>query len=186
MAGAGVFLAIPAFASADFTFDFNTVVTGDTPGGPTPWATLTGTQNGTDVDFTLTFHDFVGDGSDTEFLDYLKMAYDGDISGSTIVESEDGIVGFDTNASNDGGLDFDATVDFENANNGNRITPGDSVSFTLTDVDADLFTNFLLHINGTGVDGEGSSKVSVPEPASMAALGIGALGLLARRRRAKK
>jgi hypothetical protein len=183
MAGAGVFMAIPAFASADFSFDFNTVVTGATPGGPAPWANLTGTQNGSDVDFVLTFNDYVGDFSETEFLNAMDFSYDGDLTGSTMVESEAGIVGYTIGEHTNASINFDAIIDFNNPNNGNRINPGDSVSFTLTDVDADLFTNFMLHINGIGED---SGKVSVPEPASMAALGMGALGLLARRRRNKK
>jgi hypothetical protein len=186
MAGAGVFMAIPAFASADFSFDFNTVISGDTPGGSAPWANLSGTQNGDDVDFVLTFNASADPDTASEFLGALDLAYDGDLSGSTMVESEAGIVGYSVGDHTNASLDFSAIVDFNNPNNGDRVMRGDSVSFTLTDVDADLFTNFLLHIQGTGVDGEGSSKVSVPEPASMAALGMGALGLLARRRRNKK
>lgn len=185
MTGAVIMLAIPAFSSADFSYDFNNVVTGATPSGPAPWANLTGTQNGSDVDFVLTFNDFVGPNSDTEFLNNMDVQYSGDLSGTSMLESEAGIVGFDVDGHTDASIHFDAIVDFNNPNNGNRIKPGDTVSFTLTNVDADNFSMFMLHINGIG---EGSSKVNnaVPEPASMAALGLGAFGLLARRRRNKK
>ena len=184
MGGAVVFL-IPAFASANFSYDFNNVVSGATPGGPAPWANLTGVQNGSDVDFTLSFFDFVGPEAATEFLNLMDVQYNGDLTGSSIVESEAGIVDYDVNSKTDAGIHFDALVDFNNPNNGNRIEPGDTVHFTLTDVNADNFTMFMLHINGVG---EGSSKVNqgVPEPASMAALTMGALGLLARRRRNRK
>jgi hypothetical protein len=178
---------IPAFASADFTYDFNHVQTGVTPGGDAPWATLTGTQNGSDVDFVLTFNDNnVSDALKlTEFLKQLDIAYSGDLSGSSIVESEDSITDASIHDFTDASLSFNAETDFDTAHSGDRVNVGESVSFTITNADADLFTGFLLHINGIG---EGSSKVNngVPEPASMAALGIGAMGLLARRRRNKK
>lgn len=185
----GALLVFPAFASADYHVDFNNVVTGGTPGGPTPWATLDGVQNGSDVDFTLTFNSFVGAGADTEFLKQLDLQYSGDLSGSAINESEAGITGTSIGSFVDAGISFDAMIDFETSNaSGNRVLPGDTVSFTITNATADDFTFAMLHINGTPT-GEDSGKVGpgpVPEPASMAALGMGALGLLARRRRAKK
>jgi hypothetical protein len=189
LAGAGAFLLIPAFASADFSWDFNTVISGDTPGGSAPWANLTGTQNGSGVDFTLTFNSFVGAGSATEFLKQLDLAYTGGLdTGHDLNTGSASIVGFDFGSLTDAGLHFDVKMDFSTPNNANRVTPGESVSFTITNVDADNFTSGLLHINGTPGN-EGSGKVApgpVPEPASMAALGIGAMGLLARRRRNKK
>ena len=188
LAGAVAFM-IPAFASADFTYDFNNVWTGSTPGGNTPWATLTGTQNGSDTDFTLTFNNnSVPAGlAATEFLKQLDIAYSGDLSGSAINESEVSIDSTDIGDFTDASLGFNAKLGFvtSNKNPADRIMVGDSVSFTITNTDADNYTGFLLHINGIG---EGSGKVNngVPEPASMAALGIGAMGLLARRRRNKK
>src|ERR1700751_5894638 len=85
LAGAGVFVAIPAFASADFTYDFNNVFTGATPGGNTPWATLVGTQDGSNTDFTLTFNNnsVPSTLAATEFLDKLDIAYSGDLSRSS-------------------------------------------------------------------------------------------------------
>lgn len=188
LAGVSALLAIPAFASADFSWDFNTVISGGTPGGPTPWANLTGTQSGSDVNFLLTFNDFVGAGEATEFIKELDLLYGGTFDGTQgFSYSDSSIVGTSIGSFTDAGLSFNLSMDFETSNAGggaNRVKPGDTVVFTITNVSADDFTTGMLHINGLA-DG-GSSKVGpgpVPEPASMAALGMGALGLLARRRR---
>ena len=188
LAGAGVFLAIPAFASADFSWNFNTVISGDTPGGPAPWANLTGTQDGSNVDFVLTFNNFSGAGSTTEFLKQLDLANSNLGAGNTLTSSDSRIVGFDFGTLTDAGLGFDLKMDFNTANNHPRVVPGDTVDFTITGASAGDFTSGLLHINGTPGP-QGSGKVApgpVPEPTSMAALGMGALGLFSRRRRASK
>lgn len=187
LAGAGLFVGIPAFASADFTYDFNNVFTGSTPGGNTPWATLTGTQNGSDTDFSLTFNNnSVPSGlAATEFLDQLDIAYSGDLSSSSITTSDTGISSTSIGDFTDASLKFNANVGFVTANNGNRVKVGDTVNFVITNTDANDYTGFLLHVNGIG-EGSGKLNQGVPEPASMAALGMGAFGLLARRRRNKK
>lgn len=186
LAGAGVFMAIPAFASADISFDFNTVQTGGTPGGPTPWATLDGVQNGSNTDFTLTFNDFVGAGADTEFLKQLDITYTGNLGGSSILESEAGITSASLGGFTDAGIHFDVKLGFSTPNNANRVEPGETVHFTVTNSDANDFSFAMLHINALPGGGSGKVIQGVPEPASMAALGFGAFGLLARRRRNKK
>lgn len=186
LAAAGVIMAIPAFASADVSFDFNTVQTGGTPGGPTPWATLDGVQSGSDTVFTLTFNNFVGAGADTEFLKQLDITYTGDLSGSAINESEAGITSKSLGGFTDAGIHFDAKIGFSTPNNANRVEPGESVQFTITNTDANDFSFAMLHINALPGGGSGKVIQGVPEPASMAALGFGAFGLLARRRRNKK
>jgi hypothetical protein len=187
LAGAGALLAIPAFASADFTWNFNTVISGDTPGGTAPWATLTGTTNGSDVDFVLTFNN-TGSPDPSEFLKQLDLAYTGGFSGSTRTTGDSRITGTTFGSLVDAGGNYDVKIDFNTANNNPRVNPGDMVDFTITGANADNFTSGLLHINNTPGN-EGSGKVApgpVPEPTSMAALGMGALGLFARRRRASK
>jgi hypothetical protein len=186
LAGAGALLAIPAFASADFSWDFNTVITGDTPGGTAPWANLTGTTDGSNVDFVLTFNN-TGSPDPSEFLKQLDLAYTGGFSGSTLTTSDSRITGATFGSLVDAGGNFDVKIDFNTANNLPRVNPGDTVDFTITNASADNFTTGLLHINNTPGP-QGSGKVApgpVPEPASMAALGMGALGLLGRRRARK-
>lgn len=187
LAGAGALLLIPAFASADFSWNFNTVVSGDTPGGTAPWATLTGTTSGSNVDFVLTFNN-TGSPDPSEFLKQLDLAYTGGFSGSTLTTGDSRIIGTTFGSLTDAGGHFDVKIDFNTANNNPRVNPGESVDFTITGASADNFTTGLLHINNTPGP-QGSGKVApgaVPEPASMAALGMGALGLLGRRRRSKK
>jgi len=191
LASAGVFLAFPAFAAADMSWQFNTVVSGDTPGGSAPWATLDCTNIQGGAEFTLTFNNFTGAGADTEFLNQLDLAYNGDLSGATFSTPSQSVTGATFGSFTDAGGSYDLKVNFETSNSsGFRVLPGDSVTFDVmgSNVSCENFTTGLLHINGT-TGTEGSSKVApgpVPEPASMAALGMGALGLLARRRRSKK
>lgn len=188
LAGAGALLAIPAFASADFSWDFGTVVSGDTPGGTAPWANLTGTASGNDTNFVLTFNGNNGAPAD-EFLKQLDLAYTGGFgSNSTLTTGSSSITGATFGSLTDAGGKFDVKIDFSTPNNSDRVNPGEVVDFTITNSNVDNFTTGLLHINNTPGN-EGSGKVApgaVPEPASMAALGMGALGLLGRRRRSKK
>lgn len=200
LAGVATF-AIPMMASADMTFEFTTVVSGDTPSGDAPWATLLCQDTGVDeVTFTLT-HSATSTAG--QFLTELMLNYDGTIPGNFDIASTNPSVtgaGFGEDAYNDAGSAYDIQLLFETSNSGGlRVEPGDSVVFTITGTGVDcLDFNVLSTPNGDGVGQlallhvqgtfgqEGSSKIApVPEPASMAALAIGALGMLARRRRSR-
>lgn len=195
LAGLGI---LSSFASAAVTFDFSIVYTGADPGGDAPWATLVIENSGVDeVTLTLTHN---STSAADQFLTELNLNIDnlpGDLAESNVDSKITGI-DWGLDAFNDAGQQFDLRVNFETSNSGggvNRVKPGDSVSFTLSgsgldELDFDVFSvpsgdgepvKGLVHIQG--IEGEFSSKVApVPEPASMAALGLGALALIRRRR----
>ncbi|HWP31519.1 MAG TPA: PEP-CTERM sorting domain-containing protein [Fimbriimonadales bacterium] len=184
---------IAAFApSYALFFEFNVLVTGDLPGGTAPWATLSITDSGVDmVDMTLTHS---ASSAAPQFVTELLLNIEPFPSDLNLIESSPTIVGweFDEDDINDAGGMFDMQVDFETSNSGDRLNPGESVTFqvTGTGLDANDFNAFskgnlnvlgMVHIQG--INGEGSGKVAaVPEPASILAL-IGAFGILAARRR---
>lgn len=82
------------------------------------------------------------------------------------------------------GLPFNVKVDFKNVP-ASRLKQGDSATFQLFGVSESNFvgsnTSAMVHFQA--LIGGDSSKVVAPEPASLAALGIGLVGLAGRLRR---
>jgi hypothetical protein len=193
---AGTLAFLCGFSRADIVMQLDTLVTGFTPGGTAPWATLTIEDAGTDtVNFTL-LHS--ANSSSGQFIRTLWLNMDPFPANPQMVETSPSVTGvsFDENGINDAGVVFDVQVDFEAANaGGNRLDPGESVTwqFTGTGINENAFDQFsggntqvlaMAHIQG--IEGELSGKVGagiVPEPASMGALAIGALALLRRRKK---
>jgi hypothetical protein len=187
-------MALAATDAAALTWNFNVLVTGDMPVGSN-WATLTMDDTGPgEVSFTL-FHNATS--AAPQFLTRLYLNLDpipGDLSanfGAPIVGISWAEDGFGNAA-----RFFDVEVLLETAQEG-RLDPGESVSWTMsgTGLSVSAFDKFsavegenapllaLLHIQG--INGEGSGKLTVvPEPATLGVLGIGALALLRRRKKA--
>ena len=175
---------------------FDTMVTGFTPGGTSPWATLTIQDAGTDtVNFTLLHNSSSSSG---QFIRTLWLNMDPFPANPQMVENSPSITGatFDENDITDAGVVFDVQVDFEAANGGGeRLEPGESVTwqFTGTGVNENAFNQFsggntqvlaMAHIQG--IEGGLSGKVGagiVPEPATIGALAVGALALIRRRKK---
>jgi len=199
LAGAGVLFALPAFASADINWTFNTLVSGDDPGFSAPWATLTGTNVAGGAEFVLTFSSNAPAG---EFIGGLDMNYDGSLSGASFTSDhpekvKDVSFGDFTDAGSVFNIDLNLLTTNKDGGD-HRLKPGESIRFDIlgAGIDVDGFNTLsdpkgdgqgyfaLLHIQG--LPNGGSSKVApgaVPEPASMGALAIGALGLMRRRKR---
>jgi hypothetical protein len=201
MAGAGALFAIPAFASANFSWDFTTLVSGDDPGFSGPWAHLDAVDVSGGTQFTLTFS---GNAPAGEFLGGIDMNYDGnaktDLSyaGSDHPEKVKSVsFGDFTDAGSVFNIDFNLLTTNKDGGT-HRVNPGESITFTFDGASSDSF-NLLSTPNGDGVGylallhvqglpNGGSAKVApgaVPEPASMGALAIGALGLIRRKRKSK-
>lgn len=191
-------MTLAATASAAIQFDFSVLATGSTPSGSAPWATLVGTQNGADrVDFTFSHNASSAAGQFITRL-YLNIApFPGNLSLSLIgAPPQYSGHSFSQNGQNDASssFDFEMQLGTSNANGGlARLEPGESMSFFITGTGL-TESSFLAMSNGTprqamihlqGIPGGQSGKLTpVPEPASLAALGIGAVALL--RRRARK
>lgn len=198
------FAAMAQQASAEqYIMNFETLITGDMPDGSLI-ATLTITDVGSgDVEFVLSHNATSAAGqfvSDFWFnIDPFQVPVrSGEDPSDSFVgglnASENGIV--------NAGLTFDLNQMFETANDGDRLEPGDSATFILSGTGltaADFISNAIggdgnvlamIHIQGLANEGSGKLAATelfppVPEPASMAALSIGVLALI-RRRKAQK
>lgn len=187
----GLFAA-PASAEVIFYFDTGIDAGNPDPSGTPPWATLTINDSGVDtVTMTITH---VADADPGQFLRTLLLNISG-FSGPYSASSGDAgfsSASFGEDSQNPGG--YDMQVSFASAG-ADRVTAGESVTWTVSG--AGLTENSFLSLAANdglygrlhiqGIDDEYSQWVTanpVPEPASIAALGIGALGLLRRRKKA--
>jgi len=191
-------------ASAEqYIMNFETLITGDMPDGSL-FATLTITDLGSgDVEFVLEHN---ATSAANQFISDLWFNMDpfqtptrsgenpSDMFMGGLIASENGIV--------NAGHTFDLNQMFETSNTGNRLDPGESATFILSGTGltaADFISNALggdgnviamIHVQGLANEGSGKLAATelfppVPEPASMAALSIGVLALI-RRRKAQK
>jgi hypothetical protein len=186
--------------AATLTFDFNTVVSSDTPGGTPAWASAVFTDFAPDtVDLVVSHNASSAAG---QFVSLLRLNVDSAVTGvsaSAIGGKTSTFASASFGQATDVGTTFDFSIAFNtnNAGNGaNRLLPGDSVTIRLTGsgLDASDFDEFstggsplraLMHIQNTpGQDGSGKVTESVPEPATMLVLsGIAALVSARKQRR---
>lgn len=184
-------------ANATITFYFTDVVSGTPEGGPT-WGILTITDaGGGNVNFSFeNTSEF--DGS---FISKLLLNVDPFVTSLTmtwdnVADAE--IIGysFDQDSENDSGSSFDFAINFD-PSDPDRFWKGETVNWSVygDGLTEDHFNTWsagnterlaLMHIQAVDSNGN-SAKIQpgdpVPEPASLAALGLGALALLRRRKK---
>ncbi len=189
--------AASSTASAMIQMNFSNLATGSMPSGSAPWATLVGTQNGANrVDFTFTHNASSAAGQFITRL-YLNISpYPGNLALTLVgAPPQYSSHSFSQNGHNDASSAFDFEMQFGTSNAGGglaRLEPGESMSFFITGTGL-TESSFLAMSDGTprqamihlqGIPGGQSGKLTpVPEPASLAALGIGAAALLRRRKK---
>ncbi len=196
LVGAGVAFASTS-AQAALTFDFTQVISGSPVGGPS-FATLVIENAGANtVNFTMT-NTMDSSVSGGQFISKLMLNVDPYVAGTMSWSSPTiSSYSFDQDGENDSGAKFDYEVRFVTANNGNRFTAGKVVTWSvtgggLTEDDFDALSagnaNYagLIHIQAIPNTGDSAKVIPgdpVPEPATIAALGLGFVALIKRRRK---
>jgi hypothetical protein len=181
-----VSLVALAQASASIVFNFNTVWTGGTPIGPSPWATMTITDIAGGVQITLTNSPTNASG---QFISKLNLLFNTLPTGSNFV-GDPYVTSISLGNYTDAGLSFNVGVNFKMAPPSQRLLPGGTSTFKLFGVSTSDFAGLndsaMVHIQGIPTDtGTISGKIIAPEPGSLIAIGTGLAGLLGLRRRRK-
>ena len=170
-----------ACAHAQINFFFTTVHSGDTPSGSPPWATLTMQDIPGGVQITLNHSTTSASG---QFISKLNLLFNS-VPTSFNTLNDPFVSSINLRNYIDAGLPFNAEIRFKVAPPANRLLPGSSSTFQLFGVStsdfAGLNTSAMIRMQGL-LDG-GSSKLIAPEPASMAALGVGLASMVGLRRR---
>jgi len=196
--------ALVAGSQAALVFNLNTTYTGTAPAGTAPWARLTVTNvaaNKVNVKF-----EHLSTSAESRFITSLYLNLSPFISNLAIVSGtevngnkRDGFTVSNNGVNGAAGNNFDVGVGFKTSNSGggvNRLKQGEFWSADLTGTGLSALTfatannkgNFIgAHIQGLNGGQSGHITTTgqpVPEPASLAALGMGAVALLRRRKKA--
>lgn len=189
-------VAACSVAGHALVFNLDGVYTGATPGGTAPWATVTITDVAANkVNLRI---DHNATSAAGQFITSLYLNIDPFVGGITLSNEmnsnkRSGAIQNVLNGVNGAaGNNFDLGVDFETSNSGggvNRLKPGEFWSADLTGTGLSAASFNAVNNKGNyvgshmqGINGNLSGHITVvPEPASLAALGLGAFALLRRR-----
>lgn len=196
----GTAFAIAATAASALTINFDQYITG-TNLGQTTLATLTATQNGSNVDMVFTN---TGIAAGTSAFDTaLGMMYNGSTAGISLLYSGGvAIAGFATNATGNGiGGPWDLVVNWGTSNKNNgllRLNIGEYSAFSLQGAQlSSLFfgsgsgsnPSAIIHVQGLANGGSTKYGPGTPAPVPLPAAGLmlltslGGFGLARRRRK---
>lgn len=191
-------LGFAANVAHALTFDLNLVYTGATPGGVAPWMTITITDVAADTVNMSISHN--ASSAANQFISDVYFNLDPfvgsmSISNEVNANKRNGAIAFSNNGINGAaGNQFDMNVKFVTSNSGggvNRLKPGETWSADL--MAAGLSANSFNAVNNMGnyvgahvqgIAGGLSGHVTTPEPGTWAAIGLGALALLRKRKKA--
>ncbi len=182
-------------ASASITFDFGTIVTGAPAGGPL-YARLTISNAGLNTVSLVLENTATLPAATGQAIHRMHLNVDPFIVGLIVSSADPHFVDFDytQDGQHDAGSSFDLQINFDIAPPADRFLPGDIVAMTATGVGL-TENNFLplsagnaprqamVHLISIPPNGNSAKVTTVPEPASIAALGLGTLALLRRRRK---
>lgn len=156
--GLGLMFAASGAYAQSYVMNFGTPLNGGAPA--TPVAVLTLTQDGNDIDFSLTKVSGVSGLGSSSFISELSLTYSGSaLLGSFGNTGSQAIGGFKIDPSGkDAGYDFAIQVKFPTSNgkNSDRFVDGDVASWTLTNADV---SSFLPPISGSGANAFGMVHV---------------------------
>lgn len=185
---------VVSIASADELMSFDKLITGATPIGPAPWGRLSLTDSAPNQ-VTLTLANLMT-ASSGQFISRLLLNAQSLPSDLTMVSRDSKVqsLSWGTNAYNNAGYTFDLKFVFPTSNNsGERLAGGESATLTLrgTGLSARSLVSLsngpdgsvtgMIHIQN--IAGESGKVAAVPEPASLAALGLGVVALARKRRK---
>lgn len=190
--------AVVGAASAQaVTFNLNTTYTGPTPGGAAPWLTVTITDvaaNKVNVNVAHNATSAAGQFFSDVFLNLDPFVGGITVSNEVNAAKRSGLTTSLNGINGGGGTTWDMNIAFVTSNAGggvNRLKPGEFWSGDLTG--AGLSEASFMGLNNMGFqigahiqglpNGQ-SAHITTPEPGTIAALGLGAVVLLRRRKKA--
>lgn len=184
--------ATVAAAQATIIWNFSSVYTGADPGVSAPWFTLTiaNGANAGDVNFTLANDLPTSGAGSTEFPSQLDLFSSINPKNISLNAGSQGVSGISDKAT---GPDHNLNLEVNFPLGTGALHPPEGASWTLhsNGLTENSFEGqnpaALLHIQGIPGGAEGTTSTwaqpaAVPEPASIAALAIGALAMLRKRR----